>query len=936
MRMKANQMSKIKDRLYVARAKARKALPIMSHGYEELILKTLKRSDVLIIPGATGSGKSTQTPQMIVDTATATGVGGFVNVISTQPRRISATSLARRVAFERCEQLGDSVGYHVRFGLARPCLGGSITFCTTGMLWQYLSDRDLFLDTYSHVIIDEVHERSAEMDLLLLTMRNAMYSRTNRKCPKLILMSATMDTGLFRDYFRTAPNGLSPLRAEVVEVPGRLYPIESFYLEDFIPSMESGANTSSHLKDGDTTTYLKKQIMAHDPSLISNSSTGNSSTAVSATSSASDPDEDVEPVLEDISFRSIVPIQLVTAAIIHVLDTHESGDILVFLPGMGDIDGIAKTLSPLPLFGVGAHRNVKVFRLHAELSDTNDEVFDKLPPGWRRLILATEIAESAITLPEVKHVIDTGTAKTLVHNRDNGSRALGTIWVDQKSQQQRRGRAGRTSPGNYFALYTKTKGESFVTAHEPELVTTDLTSLVLSLKSSNHFDDVRQSLSLTLDPPPVRHVDDAISELRRLGALSSDESITPLGRVLSHIPMHPGAAKVILLGVIFHCLEPMLIAAASLDMTLLRKVGENARAQNNLRRRFGGNSESDLISNINAFREYAEGDEVDKTLFNSHGMREVARTVRSMCELLIRLGIVPEFEVGDGLMPQLPPELNTNAQSAPLIKALLGLTIESETAVRSSDYSWLGRQGALLPDPHGTTRFLGNGKLFNDEHGGRAPMRGDLIHYSYGMKSSGNVIAMKSTSMATPLSAVLTAHSAVMLQEDARVIIDDVINMKLDTPHHGGRGTDPQRMTLLYEYRKAIERFQQLAWSTLDRNQTKLGQSNPTSEEGSSGSMFNGDRALRDAFAKSLAHILEVDDQAEQLLLRDRLETRFQDHKAKRRLQDHQFEERQEMRRLKAVTEKELVENEYGDEYDEHDEHEEEQEERGKEWKPFD
>ncbi|KPI41274.1 Dosage compensation regulator [Cyphellophora attinorum] len=226
---------------YLAKREARRKLPIMAASRDREIMAALTKADVLIIPGETGSGKSTQVPQIILDWATERGRAGFTNVISAQPRRLSAKSIAARVAFERNEEVGDRVGHQVRFDREAPrSYGvGSILFCTTGVLWNTLTyQNESFYDNYTHVILDEVHMRTAEMDILLLTLRNELFKRraAGQPCPKLILMSATIDTQKFVDYFTVPGNESASFRTSVYYVPGRTYPVVSQYLEDMLPA----------------------------------------------------------------------------------------------------------------------------------------------------------------------------------------------------------------------------------------------------------------------------------------------------------------------------------------------------------------------------------------------------------------------------------------------------------------------------------------------------------------------------------------------------------------------------------------------------------------------------------------------------------------------------------------------------------------------------
>jgi ATP-dependent RNA helicase DHX36 len=198
-----------------------------------------------IIVGATGSGKTTQVHQILLEQAIAMGEGASCNIICTQPPRIAATSIAQRVAMERNEKIGESVGYSVRFDSKWPRLGGSITYCTTGFLLEQLKFMaDSIFNTTSHIVIDEVHERDRDTDFLLVVLKKALAARRaeGKNIPKIVIMSATLNAELFQEYFAEQVAGGSAGQCPIIDVPGRTFPVEETYLYDIVSQLRAKYN----------------------------------------------------------------------------------------------------------------------------------------------------------------------------------------------------------------------------------------------------------------------------------------------------------------------------------------------------------------------------------------------------------------------------------------------------------------------------------------------------------------------------------------------------------------------------------------------------------------------------------------------------------------------------------------------------------------------
>ena len=845
-------VKKRKDTKWIKNLHTRKDLPIMAEGRHKKLANALKECDVLIVPGSTGSGKSTQVPQIILDYAVHEGKGGYTNIICSQPRRISAVSVARRVAEERNEPLGQTVGYHVRFLDAPPRKYGSILYCTGGILWNYLHHRpNELLDNTTHILVDEVHERTVEIDLILMVLRKLIHERRAQglKHPKLLLMSATLKSEDFVRYFSESVDGQPGLRVQTFEIPGRLFPIEETFLDDLLPTLRSNQLPAiKPLMDShDTKSYVNQEI----------SKPG-------------------EPTDEQIARDSYVPPDLVAAAVLQIFTTtvDEGGDILVFLPGMSDIEKTASLLEAnrATLEKNRACKGVSIFKLHSSLSETNDSVFDEVPTGWRRIILASNIAETSITLGGVTHVIDTGTMKLVVQGSENGLRDLRCRWASRQSVQQRRGRAGRIRAGNYYALYSRARLDLFDVNVTPEIQRTDLTSAALSLKTMAKPVDIVSGLCRVPDRPVQREIDAAVKRLQRLGALTEDENVTPLGRTLSLYATKPAAAKALLLGVLFRCLEPMMIAAIAEDEPLDGRIQDGA-AQLRSRYLFSEGSGSNSIAAYNAFKELraamTSGDsQREQKLATERGLRRsmytfIGRSARQICGQLHSSGLADMGDMGDDVYPTIPPELNVNADCQPLIKVLLMLSLQPEMAVRWGKHTFYGGQGLLMPQFRSVNDAVSY-QVHREQIGTRIPVRGDLVAYGHGRTVSDRKRqTMVDTTSVTPLMAVLFARS-VEKTSDTQLKLDGAINLNIAALNDAPKLSLAQVLILAMEYRKMLNRFVEVAFS--DLHPGRPSQDKPKD----CNTMFAAEHELRGKITAGLVEVLKLDAAVESTVLAER------------------------------------------------------------------
>ncbi|KIX02652.1 uncharacterized protein Z518_08594 [Rhinocladiella mackenziei CBS 650.93] len=542
-------------------------LPLMAKLTRQKLLRILSCNDVVIILAKTGSGKTTQVPQIILDDQIMSGNGPSTNIVCTQPRRFAATSVAHRVAYERRERLRNSVGFHIRDQNWSPNRLGSIVYCTTGILLNRLiSDPQGTLKYHSHIIVDEVHERDIQIDLVLTLLRNAAREAkaTGQNFPKIILMSATIDAGMFIDYFKEPTSEGTALRVACFEAEGSSAHVETYYLPDILSEISQAGSlhpTAQTLLQGknpriSSASYIERemQFSTHQ---------ANSASDFIRTDETSLPGmlsvQDTDSSSSDETAGQYTG--LVAAVIAHIVKSKPQGDLLVFLPGKADIDTVWDLLTQVDPLGINFNNNqqFRLFKLHSQLRASNYGVYDPIPPSCRRIILATNIAETSVTLPDVKYVVDTGKARSSLWDPVTLKRSLPYRWISKTNSIQRRGRAGRVRNGHYYALFSKERYESFRTMGSPKIKMNDLVEFALQLKTQPQKIDLTRFLNDTIEPPSPQNVKRALKSLQTLGVLTKNEELTGLGQFLSRFGLHPALGKGILLGALFGCLEPMLI-----------------------------------------------------------------------------------------------------------------------------------------------------------------------------------------------------------------------------------------------------------------------------------------------------------------------------------------------------------------------------------------
>lgn len=503
-------------------AKERASLPVFAS--RGSLVDLMREHDTLVVVGETGSGKTTQIPQFLVEAKLAWPGKG---VAITQPRRVAATSIARRVAEEMDSVLGQRVGYSVRFD---DCTSEHtvIKYMTDGMLLREAL-LDPLLRRYSTVVLDEAHERTLHTDVLFGVLkgvqrrRNESVQKGKTNKLRLIVMSASLDAGRFSEFFDNAL---------CVYVQGRQFPVQIYY--------------------------------------------------------TAKPEEDY-----------------VDGLICTVLQIHEdepTGDILAFLTGQEEIEAVERLLHERMKLLPAEAKDLCIRTLFAALpSELQLKAFEKAPDGARKVILATNIAETSLTIPGVKYVVDPGVVKSRGYSAKIGAESLAIVPISKAQAQQRCGRAGREGPGKCFRLYTETAYEELLPETPPEIQRCNLGSVVLQLKALG-IDDV---LGFEfMDPPPKAAVLKALELLFGLGALDEHGKLSDNGVKMSRLPVDPVYARVLLASPDFKCVEEIVGIVSMLSAeAVLYKPKEKKSVAEMAHRKFI-HKDGDHVTLLQIFRGY--------------------------------------------------------------------------------------------------------------------------------------------------------------------------------------------------------------------------------------------------------------------------------------------------------------------------------------------
>lgn len=423
-------------------------LPI--HEKRDAIIDAIRRHQVVVVSGDTGSGKTTQLPQMCHAALSGRGLIGC-----TQPRRVAAVSLAKRVAEEMRGSLGDLVGVQVRF-LDQTSAQTRVKFMTDGILLAETRG-DRLLKKYDAIIVDEAHERTLNIDFTLGYLRNLLARRPDLK---ILISSATLDVERFSSFFDDAP---------VIEIEGRTFPVEDHYL----PAEGSREELAQHVCRG----------------------------------------------------------------VDWIRTIDREGDILIFLPGEREIQEAADLLAGRQF------PRTRVLALYARLSLKDQQEVFRSTPGRQRIVLATNVAETSLTIPGIVYVVDSGLARISRYDARSHVQRLLTERISQASARQRRGRCGRVSEGVCVRLFDEDDFDRRVAYTDPEIRRTSLAGVILQMKSLKlpPIEDFP-----FIDPPQRRLVSEGYKQLQELGALDSDKRLTSIGREMARLPIDPCLSKMLM------------------------------------------------------------------------------------------------------------------------------------------------------------------------------------------------------------------------------------------------------------------------------------------------------------------------------------------------------------------------------------------------------
>ncbi|XP_071092501.1 pre-mRNA-splicing factor ATP-dependent RNA helicase PRP16-like [Haliotis cracherodii] len=490
----------------------RKYLPIFAIRNE--LLNVIRDNSIIIIVGETGSGKTTQLTQYLHED----GYTKFGMVGCTQPRRVAAMSVAKRVSEELGVKLGDEVGYAIRF---EDCTSEKtmIKYMTDGILLRE-SLRESDLDNYSAVIMDEAHERSLNTDVLFGLLREVVARRNDLK---LIVTSATMDASKFASFFGNVP---------IFTIPGRTFPVDIMYsknpVEDYVDAS------------------VKQALQVHLQGM--------------------------------------------------------QGDMLIFMPGQEDIEVTCELISER-LGELDEAPPLAILPIYSQLpSDLQAKIFQKAPDGVRKCVVATNIAETSLTVDGIMFVIDAGYCKLKVFNPKIGMDALQIFPISQANANQRSGRAGRTGPGQCYRLYTarQYKDEMLKTT-VPEIQRTNLANVVLLLKSLGVQDLLQFHF---MDPPPQDNILNSMYQLWILGALDNTGALTPMGRSMVEFPLDPALSKMVIVSLEMECSAEILTIVSMLSVPAIFYRPKGREEDSDAAREKFQVPESDHLTYLNVYQQW--------------------------------------------------------------------------------------------------------------------------------------------------------------------------------------------------------------------------------------------------------------------------------------------------------------------------------------------
>lgn len=545
-------------------AETRRRLPICEG--KSRIHKLVRQYQTVLLVGETGSGKTTQIPQYLLE------LDPEGCIACTQPRRVAAMTVSARVAEEMDVVLGEQVGYTIRFDDVSSDQT-RIKYLTDGMLLREAMI-DPLLSAYSVLVLDEAHERTVATDILLGMVKELLAKRPELR---VVVMSATLEEKKFQHFFADAP---------LVHIAGRMYPVEIYY------ARQPEAN------------YVEAAI------------------------------------------RTVVQLHLYEGP----------GDILVFLTGEDEIENAKERIEyGIPMAAhsaVNAHKGpVEVLALYSALPpNVQRRVFKEVPEGTRKIVLATNIAETSVTIDGVVFVVDTGFSKQKVYNPKMRVESLLVTPISQAASNQRSGRAGRTRPGKCFRLYTRNGFETLLQPQTyPEILRSNIGSVVLSMKKMGiedlvHFDFV--------DPPAPETLMRALELLNYLGALNDDGDLTEFGSQMSHFPLEPEMSAMLLRAPLHRCADECCRIAAMLSVQNPYLTNHSAGAQH-ARQQFYHQT-GDHLSALLLFNAFEASGHckywAQENFLNDRNLKQAISVYKQLSSIMIRLELDMTSDPNEDIM----------------------------------------------------------------------------------------------------------------------------------------------------------------------------------------------------------------------------------------------------------------------------------------------
>ncbi|CAB9507370.1 DExH-box ATP-dependent RNA helicase DExH7, chloroplastic [Seminavis robusta] len=793
--------------VYQSMLEARKGLPMYS--FRDPILEAVDQNPVTILCAETGAGKTTQCPQFILEEAFAKGMGDKVSVLCTQPRRVAATSVAERVSEEMGEPaLGQTVGYQIRLEAKRSSKT-RLLFCTTGVVLRRLQD-DPLLKGISHVCVDEVHERQYQVDCLLVMLRKLL--RNGRPDLKVILMSATLDAKLFASFFGGAP---------VLNVPGRTFPVSTFHMEDML-------DATNHIVEEGSRYALREDRGHRGTASIAITTRGGEKrkemhSLDQGGAHSGDLPEDFYPGYKMSTRRSMTRVNEeiinydLIEDVLHLLLVQpeqndyllppegadlSNGAVLVFLPGFGEIRALTERLAASSSFG--NKQRFDIIPMHSTLSPQDQRrAFLKPRKGCRKLILATNIAETSVTIPDVVCVIDAGRVREVRVDKRTSTSRLVTDWCSQASAKQRAGRAGRVQPGICLKLYSSwTDTATMKENAQPEIRRVPLEDVCLSILAGSFASSCMEFLQETPQPPAEEAVRSALRILCDVGAISliadktkgrESEQLTPLGRHLARLPVDVRLGKILLYGSLFKCIDPVLTAAASLSCKSPFSAFVSDALQAKAKHKQFWDENSDFLTLCNVWEAYekALSEGVSKArsfcyenYLSFSALREIADTRRHFMELLMGIGFLDRKKLGK--------EADGGNKRASLSQSLLSSSYNANTGNVDVVHSVIcaglyPNVGYLAPNPSGSGErqlWHRNERLFfhsasvnaklKTTH--RYPTSWIAFHEKFGTQHRTSV---STTCFIHPFAMLLFGGTVIVKHTERKVIIDDWIEVPM-------------------------------------------------------------------------------------------------------------------------------------------------------------